>query len=113
MKNKTTAGLLALFLGGLGVHQFYLGNGGKGALYLFFCFTGIPLLISIFDGISLLTMSDEVFNLKYNRGYDYPVRNFEPKNNLSLKDLEKAKKMREEGIITEEEFQKIKQKVLD
>ena len=113
MKNKTTAGLLALFLGGLGVHQFYLGNGGKGALYLFFCFTGIPLIISIFDGISLLTMSDEVFNLKYNRGYDYTVRNFETKNNLSLKDLEKAKKMRDEGIITEEEFQKIKQKVLD
>lgn len=33
MKNKTTAGLLALFLGGLGVHQFYLGNGGKGVLH--------------------------------------------------------------------------------
>lgn len=113
MKNKTTAGLLALFLGGLGVHQFYLGNGGKGVLYLLFFWTLIPGFIGFIDGIILLTMSDEVFNLKYNRGYDYPVRNFEPKNNLSLKDLEKAKKMREEGIITEEEFQKIKQKVLD
>lgn len=26
MKNKTTAGLLALFLGGIGVHKFYLGK---------------------------------------------------------------------------------------
>ena len=26
MKNKTTAGVLALLLGGLGIHKFYLGN---------------------------------------------------------------------------------------
>lgn len=35
-KNKTTAGLLALFLGGLGVHKFYLGQTLAGVLYLLF-----------------------------------------------------------------------------
>ena len=34
-KDKTTALLLAIFLGGLGAHQFYAGNTGKGILYLF------------------------------------------------------------------------------
>lgn len=29
-KSKITAGLLALFLGGLGIHKFYLNEGGTG-----------------------------------------------------------------------------------
>ena len=38
MKNKTTAGLLALFLGGCGAHHFYLGNNKKGLTYLLVSF---------------------------------------------------------------------------
>ena len=34
MKNRVTAGVLALLLGGLGVHRFYLGQTGKGILML-------------------------------------------------------------------------------
>ena len=33
-KSKIAAGLLAIFLGGLGIHKFYLGYAGIGALYL-------------------------------------------------------------------------------
>lgn len=33
-KNKTTAGLLAIFLGGLGIHKFYLGFTGPGLVFL-------------------------------------------------------------------------------
>lgn len=29
MKNKNTAGILALFLGGVGMHKFYLGKWGR------------------------------------------------------------------------------------
>lgn len=68
MKSKTTAGLLALFLGGLGIHKFYLGQGIQGALYLFFCWTGIPLLISFFEGISYFLMAEQKFNALYNGG---------------------------------------------
>ncbi len=36
-KNKLVAALLALFLGGLGIHKFYLGRTGWGIIYLLFC----------------------------------------------------------------------------
>src|SRR5690554_3028666 len=38
-KSKTTAGLLAIFLGAFGIHKFYLGRTGMGILYLLFCWT--------------------------------------------------------------------------
>jgi TM2 domain len=63
--NRTTAGLLALLLGGLGVHRFYLGRPGTGILYLLFCWTGIPLLLGLIEGIILLSMSDAEFTERY------------------------------------------------
>lgn len=65
MKNRTTAAILALFLGGLGLHKFYLGNWMWGLVYLFFCWTFIPAIISFFEAIALFMMSDENFNEKY------------------------------------------------
>ncbi|MDE6513340.1 MAG: NINE protein [Muribaculaceae bacterium] len=62
LKSKTTAGILALLLGGFGVHKFYLGKSGMGILYLVFCWTYIPGLIALFEGISYLTKSDEDFH---------------------------------------------------
>ena len=66
MKNKTTAGIFALFFGGLGVHRFYLGQTGKGLLYLLFIWTFIPTIIAMIDGIIFLTQSEEAFDRKYN-----------------------------------------------
>ena len=66
MKNKTTAGIFALFFGGLGVHRFYLGQTGKGLLYLLFIWTFIPTIIAMIDGILFLTQTEEAFNKKYN-----------------------------------------------
>ncbi|MDM1548614.1 TM2 domain-containing protein [Empedobacter falsenii] len=66
MKNKIVAALLALFLGGIGVHQFYLGNNKKGIFYLLFFWTLIPSMIAFIDFIILLTMNEELFNNKYN-----------------------------------------------
>lgn len=63
--NKTTAALLALFLGGIGAHKFYLGRTGMGLLYLFCCWTLIPALISLVEGIQFLSMSESEFSLKY------------------------------------------------
>lgn len=69
MKNKTTAGILALFLGGIGVHRFYLGQAGLGILHLIFCWTFIPSFVAFIDAIIFFTNSEEVFDAKYNYKY--------------------------------------------
>lgn len=66
-KSKTTAGILAILLGGLGVHKFYLGRIGLGILYLVFCWTYIPALIGLVEGIIYLTSTEEKFYYKYVR----------------------------------------------
>lgn len=63
--NKTTAALLALFLGGLGLHKFYLGRTGMGLICLVFCWTFIPAFISLVEGIQFLSMSESEFAMKY------------------------------------------------
>ncbi len=69
MKTRTVAILLALFLGGLGIHQFYLGNNIKGILYLLFCWTFIPLILALIDIFLLIMMSNVQFNYKYNQTF--------------------------------------------
>ena len=65
-KNKLAAGLLALFLGGIGIHKFYLGKAGQGIVYLLLCWTFIPAIIGFVEGLVYLAMSEEEFDSKYN-----------------------------------------------
>lgn len=51
LKSKVVFVLLALFLGGLGIHRMYLGNWGLGILYLLTCWTGIPMIIALIEAI--------------------------------------------------------------
>lgn len=46
--------LLALFLGGIGMHDFYIGKTAKGITKLLFCWTGIPAIIAVFNVIGAL-----------------------------------------------------------
>lgn len=64
-KSRVTAAVLAFFLGGFGVHKFYLGRVGMGIVYLLFFWTFIPAIIAFIEFIILLLMSDEDFNRKY------------------------------------------------
>ncbi len=64
-KDRTTAGILGILLGGIGAHKFYLGDTGLGILYLCFFWTGIPALIGFIEGIIYLTKSDEEFQAQY------------------------------------------------
>ena len=66
MKNKTTAAVLAIFLGGIGVHRFYLGETLKGIIMLLFCWTVIPSILALISGIIWLLGSNESFDKKYN-----------------------------------------------
>lgn len=70
-KDKVVAGLLAILLGGLGLHKFYLEQPGQGILYLCFFWTGIPAILGLIEGILYLTKSDEEFAQRYgNAGED-------------------------------------------
>lgn len=51
--------LLALFLGGIGAHDFYVGKPVKGLIKLVFCWTGIPTIISLFNIIGALMNTKE------------------------------------------------------
>ncbi len=64
-KSKTVAGLFGIFLGGLGVHKFYLGEPGWGVLHILFCWTFIPAIVGFIQGIMYFGMSDEAFAAKY------------------------------------------------
>jgi len=66
MKNKKLVVILALLLGGTGAHKFYLGETGKGIVYLLFSWTIVPVVLGVFDGLILLTMSKQNFDKKYN-----------------------------------------------
>ena len=66
VKQKFIAGMLALFLGGIGIHKFYLDENTKGILYLLFSWTLIPAIIAFFDAVGIFIMTDEKFNSLYN-----------------------------------------------
>jgi len=77
-KNKVAAGLLAIFLGGLGIHKFYLGFTGPGLVYLLINTIGFAItwellcipnmilgMIALIEGVIYLTRSDEEFEQLY------------------------------------------------
>jgi TM2 domain-containing membrane protein YozV len=66
MKDKSTAAILALFMGGIGVHKFYLGRIGAGIVYLIFSFTFVPVLLGLIDFFVLALMDPDEFNRRYN-----------------------------------------------
>lgn len=65
--NRNTAIILAVFLGGLGIHRFYVGRVLSGFIYLIFSWTFIPLIIGILEAISWSTMSNEQFFKRYHQ----------------------------------------------
>ena len=68
-KSKVIAGVLAIFLGGFGIHKFYLGNVRAGIIHLVLTLLIItaPIsgIIALIEGIMYLTKSDEEFHSTY------------------------------------------------
>ena len=64
-KDKGTATLLALLLGGVGAHRFYLGQTKWGVAMLLFCWTFIPVGIGLIDFVRYVRMSDRRFADRY------------------------------------------------
>lgn len=75
-KSRTAAALLALFLGGLGIHKFYIGVPAAGAIMLVVSLLGLALLgipsamvglIALAESVLYLTKSDADFERIYLR----------------------------------------------
>ena len=66
-KDKLVAGLLAIVLGGLGIHYFYLGKTTAGVLTIVISLVscGIWPVVMLIQGILMLIMSEEDFDSKY------------------------------------------------
>jgi TM2 domain-containing membrane protein YozV len=60
-RNRVVGIVLALLLGGLGVHKFYTAKVGLGVVYLVFAWTLIPALIATIEGIVWAFQSDETW----------------------------------------------------
>lgn len=65
-RNKLTAFILAIFLGGFGFNDFYTQRYVIGLLKLCFSWTPITWIIGFIQGINYILMSDEVFDKRYN-----------------------------------------------
>ena len=75
-KSKVAAGLLAILLGWLGIHKFYLGYTWPGIILLLTGILGALIIIGpiisgivgLIEGILYLTKSDEEFDRQYVQG---------------------------------------------
>jgi TM2 domain-containing membrane protein YozV len=63
--HRKIAIVLAVFLGWLGAHRFYLGQIGWGILYLvlFYFFAPLAIVVGLIDAVRYMFMSDEEFAL--------------------------------------------------
>jgi TM2 domain-containing membrane protein YozV len=64
-KSKVVAGVLAILLGWLGAHRFYLGDTTGGIIRICLNLVCVAGIIGIVEGIMMLTKSDEEFQKIY------------------------------------------------
>lgn len=72
-KDRTTAALLAIFIGGLGIHKFYLGGSkqktaGIIQIVISVVTCGVGTVIPLIEGILYLTKDDQQFQYEYVQG---------------------------------------------
>ncbi len=89
-KSKTVAALLAIFLGSFGAHRFYLRSYGLGIIYLLFCWTLIPGILGVIEGMRYLLMDEDDFFEKYTQE---PVST----NDIDVKDTSRSSEHQQRG----------------
>ena len=71
--SQTTAVLLAMFGGILGLHHFYLGDRRRGFKHLAFFWTAVPMFIGWYDMVKLARLEPHAFDAKYPPRQDIPL----------------------------------------
>lgn len=122
MKSKTTALILSIFLGGLGVDRFYLGYTGLGILKLLT--GGVFGIMSLVDIIMIATGSlrpadgspyQEEANQQMNQAPVQPAVRIPPQAASAsnpYEDLQKLAELYQQGILTENEYARMKAECL-
>jgi TM2 domain-containing membrane protein YozV/ribosomal protein L40E len=63
-RNRIVAALMAIFLGTVGAHKFYIGDSTAGRRYIVLSLMSlgiVPGILGILDGIHYITMTDQAF----------------------------------------------------
>ncbi len=125
-KDKTTAGILGILLGSLGVHRFYLGFIGVGLLQILvtiFTF-GLGSIWGFIEGILILVQDDwtdsegrllrgnERGQQEYYNGISKELKPPVMGNDNRFQQLKELNELKEQGIITPQEFEREKRKIL-
>lgn len=126
MRNRIVALAINIIGGYFGLHKFYLGQNFAGILYLAFCWSGIPIILSFFDFLGLVFMSDRDFDRQFNGisqahsipehprpAFREPVTTNKQSSKEIAETLQQLKKLYETGIITAEEYETKRRKLLD
>ena len=124
-KDKTTAGILGILLGGLGIHRMYMGYIGIGILQLVLTILtlGFAGLWGFIEGVLILVQDNWTDSqgrlLKGNeRGQDAYYRGIADELNTpagsssKYRKLSELNELKEKGIITQREFDIEKRKIL-
>ncbi len=109
MKDKTTALILSILLGTLGVDRFYLGYTGMGVLKLLTggCF-GVLWIIDIVNIATGKLLPADGF------GYsDDSNVSAKPSGTDSLESLKKISELHNQGVLNDAEYEKMKKDILE
>ncbi len=116
-KSRSVAAILA-FSGTLtisGLHKFYLGQPLWGVLYVLLSWTPIPKVASAIEGVWYLAQEEEAFDRNFNLGqkaisYSQGASNQVVAIADALRELDA---LRQDGLITEYEFEQKRRQLLD
>ncbi|KAM3096466.1 SHOCT domain-containing protein [Phormidesmis sp. 146-35] len=138
-RNRKTAAILALgsaiplpllgiSLHLAGLHKFYLGQKWWGVLYVLLAFTPIPAVAGVIEGIWYLIQDPDEFDQNFNEGMlleeaDRSLRVTRKESptpsektgkvSTIAQDLRELDQLRQDGLISEYEFEQKRRKLLD
>ncbi len=116
-KNRSIAAILA-FSGTLtisGLHKFYLGQPLWGILYVLLSWTPIPKVASAIEGVWYLAQDEEAFDRNFNLGKS-TVKSFKQTGqqvSSVAEALRELDSLRQDGLISEYEFEQKRRQLLD
>lgn len=108
-KQRSAAVALAFFGCLFGMHHWYLRRWFRGIASVVFCWTGIPAIISIYDGFKLLTDGEAAFDVRYNPKHVALER---ARAEDVMRQIEQLHALREKGALTESEYRDQKARLL-